>query len=425
MTAQTAATIHGNAVVNGSVTLGGDPTAPLEAATKQYVDNNGGSLAGIAGVTPTLELNFAGIRDGVQSDNQTFPSTVTVTRAGTATRVNGLGLVESVAANTPRIDHDPATLENRGLLIEEARTNIALRSEAFDNTVWPRTAGVTVTPNDAIAPDGTQTADRIDFAAADQIIAQNITVTVGVTYQASIWIKGTAGETILVDNSGTLETFTLTGVWQRLVLAGTPGSTSGNLSISTFGGVTARSVLLWGAQFEEGAFVTSYIPTAASAVTRATDVVRISGTPFADTYRQGVGTFFVDAAKIGAADETFDHFIGATTGDFNNEVSLFYGGTNNTIAFLVRKAAVASVSSTRGNVPPGVRFTAIGAFAENDAAFTINGLPVFTFTTVDVPDTTQLDIGNIGGIAPANAHLKRVAYWPRRLPDSTLEAVTA
>ena len=425
MTAQTAATIHGNAVVNGSVTLGGDPTAPLEAATKQYVDNNGGSLAGIAGVTPTLELDFAAIRDGVQSDNQTFPSTVTVTRAGTATRINGLGLVESVAANTPRIDHDPATLENRGLLVEEARTNIALRSEDFDNVAWSKSAGTTVTANDAIAPDGTQTADRVDFATADIGITQAITVTAGVTYQASIWVKGTAGETINLSNSQAVTIATLTGDWQRLSLSATPDSTSGFLFISTFNGVTARSVQLWGAQFEEGAFATSYIPTTASAVTRATDVVRISGTPFADTYRQGVGTFFVDAAKIGAADGTFDHFIGANAGDFNNEVSLFYGGSDNTIGFVVRKGGVASVNTSRGNVPPGTRFTAIAAFAENDAAFTINGFPVFTFTMVDVSDTTQLDIGNLGGIAPANAHLKRVAYWPRRLPDSTLEAVTA
>ena len=62
---------------------------------------------------------------------------VTFTRASTGTRVNSAGLIETVPANTARLDHDPVTLAQKGLLIEEARTNAITRSNDF--TLWPRT----------------------------------------------------------------------------------------------------------------------------------------------------------------------------------------------------------------------------------------------------------------------------------------------
>ena len=57
-----------------------------------------------------------------------------VTRATTATRVNEQGLIESVAANVPRID-----FTNGGcgeLLVEPQRTNQLTYSEQFNNAAW-------------------------------------------------------------------------------------------------------------------------------------------------------------------------------------------------------------------------------------------------------------------------------------------------
>jgi hypothetical protein len=61
---------------------------------------------------------------------------VTFTRASTATRVNAAGLIEVVQYNIPRVDHDPITLAQKGLLIEEPRTNILTRST--DLTAWTK-----------------------------------------------------------------------------------------------------------------------------------------------------------------------------------------------------------------------------------------------------------------------------------------------
>ena len=61
----------------------------------------------------------------------TLPSGVTFTRASTATYFDSTGTMQTAATNAPRWDYDPVTLGLRGLLIEEARTNVLLRSAAL------------------------------------------------------------------------------------------------------------------------------------------------------------------------------------------------------------------------------------------------------------------------------------------------------
>ena len=56
---------------------------------------------------------------------------ITYSGGANGTRVNSAGLI--VASTTPRFDYDPVTLAPLGLLVEEARTNLLLRSSEFTN----------------------------------------------------------------------------------------------------------------------------------------------------------------------------------------------------------------------------------------------------------------------------------------------------
>ncbi len=191
-----------------------------------------------------------------------------------------------------------------GLLSEEARTNSCLRSEEFDNASWTlfglNAAPPVVTANQAIAPDGTLTADRVQFAATTDPAASVIYIEPAagpLTVSGSIFVKGNG-------TSGTLDFAIYTGAayscgscsyvadsWTRCTRDNI--SQSGNTPTFLIGNSTwaslcvsvphsAQDVFFWGAQYENGAFTTSYIPTTTAQVARVVDVpyVTVSGTAF-------------------------------------------------------------------------------------------------------------------------------------------------
>ena len=175
--------------------------------------------------------------------------------------------------NIPRLDYSLGSCPN--LLLEPQRTNLALRSEEFDNSTWFKTAGIVVTPNALISPSGVLNADYIQFGASNRLISQTTSLGIGVVSTGSIYIKGTAGETIALGVGGLDTLFTLNGNWQRI--EATKTSVNAVFNINTFGGATARNIYLWGAQLEAGAYATSYIPTTTASVTRNSDVVNKTG----------------------------------------------------------------------------------------------------------------------------------------------------
>ena len=138
--------------------------------------------------------------------------------------------------------------------------NLLGYTEAFDNAAWIK-SGATVTANNILAPDGTMTADRVVFGAANNFIYQQST-SIATTANKSIYLKGTAGETISLDDTQVLtpsNVITLTGDWQRINFTSTTvAAQPQGLAISTFQSATARTIWVWGAQLELGSTATTY-----------------------------------------------------------------------------------------------------------------------------------------------------------------------
>ena len=82
---------------------------------------------------------------------------------------NYIPVLQTAASGVARLDHDPVTFAAKGLLIEEARTNLLTYSSAFDNPAWTK-GSITITSSSVIAPDGTQSA---------QVVVPNNGTTVG------------------------------------------------------------------------------------------------------------------------------------------------------------------------------------------------------------------------------------------------------
>ena len=76
----------------------------------------------------TLDLNF--MFPG------SLPPGITFSRASTATYTDASGVIQTAAVNQPRWDYAGGSL--RGLLIEEARTNLLLQSADFASASWSK-----------------------------------------------------------------------------------------------------------------------------------------------------------------------------------------------------------------------------------------------------------------------------------------------
>jgi len=197
------------------------------------------------------------------------------------------GIIRYAVEDEPRFDHDPVTKESKGLLIEEAHTNL-LEDASRGTFGWSHDAVLTK-DNAAEAPDGTFDAFLVQPTTSDgKISAGGITSGAG-TYTGSVWLKSatTDGSNVSMDialydvNSFYTNNITVTSEWQRFEV--TYNSTNASTQYPRFyvGGASSMAkgedVYVWGAQLETGGFASSYIPAVEQFQSRA-------GTTGAGTY---------------------------------------------------------------------------------------------------------------------------------------------
>ena len=353
----------------------------------------------------------------------------------------------------PRFDFDPVTLLPRGLLIEEQRTNLLLRSDNF-LAAWtgPPTTG-TVTANAAVSPDGTSNASLFAPAAttANHDIQQSVTTTAA-AHTLSVYAKpagqnwlflacfdGTTKSAYFNVSTGVVgttvgsPTTTITPAgndWYRCAITFTPTAAANPFFIASApangGRATAgdgtSGLYIWGAQLELGAFATSYIPTVASQVTRTVDAATIAAPNFAPWYNQSEGTIFVEATAYAGTNSNRYYEFNDGTG--SNLIQGFASpSTINTCWVDVGGVGQARLS-TSGSPTALTKIAA--AVRLNDFAASLNGAAPATDISGTLPTVNRLGIGNNPtGTSALNGHIRSIRYYPTRLTNATLQALTA
>jgi hypothetical protein len=356
----------------------------------------------------------------------------------------------------PRFDYDPVTLAPRGLLIEEQRVNLLLYSEQFDNAGWTKSSA-SVTANATTSPDGTANADRL---TADGVLAAHVAQQI-VTYTAaahtlSVYAKRDTNNFVQVRfgvaasaqgfvnfdlNAGTVGTIGATvssasitpagNGWYRCVITATTAAVGSNAGFYIVASATSgsaesntltTSVFLYGAQLELGAFATSYIPTVASTVTRATDSATMTGTNFSSWYNASEGTVVVsaDSSRGGtpASARTFQF-------DDNTADNNIRAAGQSTLQVVDATVTQATIAGTPLIPFDGTVFKFASAYKLNDFATVTTGA-VTTDTSGTVPAINQLQLGrSIATGNTLNGHIRTFTFYPQRLANEQLQALSA
>jgi hypothetical protein len=425
-----------------------------------------------APATNSIGVSYAG--DGVSAvylwgaQLEQRSSVTAYTPTTTQAITNYVPVLQTAANNVPRFDHNPVTGESLGLLIEESRTNLLTYSDDFADAVWTK-SNVSITANIVISPDGMLSADLIvpDTSNVAHIIQYpNITANTTTTSTVSFFVKKAGYTTIHLRygvqstaNRGQSDINLVTGAvtnlqnvgtatgaacsatnigndWWRVAFSVNPNDASAtqtrlliypNVS-AVYAGDGYSGIYIWGAQLEAGAFPTSYIATGAAAATRSADAASMTGTNFSSWYRADEGTVYSDV-NLRITPATQVQFLYAIS---NNSVgerinSATGPGAGGNFNATVSTSSVLQAQTINGSLASAGNYKYINAYKVNDFASVVNGGSAVTDTSGNLPIVNRLYIGasQIGTSGFINGTIRKLAYYPLRLTNAQLQALTS
>jgi len=363
----------------------------------------------------------------------------------------------SAPANVARFDHNPVTGESLGLLVEEQRSNLLLRSEDIESSDWS-TTGISARVNGAnIAPNGSQNFALIteNTLESSHRIFQTISLTLNTAYTMTVFAKNFSGNRFLLlmssngDGRATFDltnqtfttsnaTATITSVGNgvfRLSMTFTASSTGNstirydlrnafNTAVTSYTGDGYSGIYIWGASLEQGSFSSSYIKTEASQVTRSADSASMTGANFSSWYRQDEGSIYLEYALTGKTDNV--EILTISDGSTSNDFRLRMSGTFQS-QFIVTYNGVNQVNlapfgfSTRNQF-----YKRAIAVQTNNFAQSIDNAYIATDVSGNLPFVSRLNFGSSGISAVSlNGTIKKLAFYSARLTDTQLVALTS
>ena len=401
---------------------------------------------------PTLDLDFA--------NTNSLDTRITFTRASNATYFDSSGVLQTAGNNVARFDHNPTTLQSLGLLIEEQRTN-SIRNNTMQGAV-AGTPGTSPTNwaigaiglSSTIVGTGTENGItyvdiRVFGTTTSQFGSILFETTTGIVASASqswtnsIYLKLVAGTvnglsqvgvgTYYYNSTPTFLTnstaqVTLTSTLTRYTLtATTPATTAYIRPLFYFNGANASgdavdfTLRIGLPQLERGAFATSVIPTTTAAATRNADVASMTGTNFSSWYNATEGTLYSDNFLFQATG--FKMVCEGAGGGTFRDFSLQFDGTRPNFTARYQTGNF-DVSGPVG--ASNVFYKLAASYTSSSADLAFNGTLATTKSSITqrVPADSMFIGSRIGGLLFLNGHIRRIAYYPVRLSNDQLQALT-
>lgn len=363
---------------------------------------------------PTADFNFYGPK---------LDPRINFTRATSANTFTSTGNMTSISSGNPRFDYTPHTTTPLGCLMEEARTNVCLRSATFSNASWAQTT-ITVGTDNITDPSGTSTYDTLTATGASSSVLQTISgLTNGTTYCFSVdLIRVTGTGTINITADGTtMVPVTLTGTLTRFsttVVCGVSGSLIVGVQIVTSG----DAVGCGGADLEAGTYMTSRLNTAASTVARNLDQAAITlPLPF---YTSGNISIYANFEVINNTASTATRILVVSDGTSSNRIVLTCDTSNNLICTITVNGS--GVSTATGlTVTFGTIYKAAVTIGPYGVQCALNGVLGTALANVS-PQIVPMTTVNFGPSAAAGCiHLKDVKFFKTALTSAQILLLTS
>lgn len=357
-----------------------------------------------------LDLDFQNNRAAVQgSPTGTATSQLSITRATIGYAQTSGGLWQSFASGVFRIT-------DKGLLVEEARTNSALWARDMTNATWVKVNMTTALT--AIGIDGTANVATTLTATAGNATALQAVVDISEADTYSVWLKRISGTgTINISLDGVAWTaVTLTTSYQQFQITSTLLNPNLGIQIVTNGDSIAADFN----QLElSKSFATSPILTTSAAVTRNADVVTLTNSALISS---ALGTWFVEwLDNTGSASQTRDLIRMRTDANNNIEIGI---NSSNKVQLFVNNAGVTQANLTSTNAPlAGIKYRQTAVYGTNDfsSAYTAS-LQATVLTDVSgTPPSGVIPIGFGGspaGGSTVDSYLRRIVWFPSRISDA-------
>lgn len=274
----------------------------------------------------------------------------------------------------PRLDHAPATGAPRGLLVEEARTNLILRSQ--------------------------------------KPLSQSIPV-VAQPHTLSFYGAGT----ITLSGAVVASVPGLGAYPARRVFTFTPNA--GMLALSISGEVHF-------VQCELGGFATSWIPTWSVPGARAADDVRLNQASLASWLNAAAGLFLVEASRFSVVQRGDVLNLRNSANAALADVSITGGASGALDVSMRTTAGVFAPTFPSAFASGGAVRTAV-AYGVGEGGVSVNGAAVVS--SAGVLSLLQADAMTIGSNAGAarhylNGHVRRIRHYPGRLSNSVLRKIS-
>ena len=276
---------------------------------------------------------------------------------------------------------------------------------------------VTFTNDYETSPTGDNNSTRVQWADSTSFAYRAVSISTDTS--ASIFVKGTSGETVMFGFGANVTTgtvYTFDGSWQRITFTGSTGTT---IFLSSYGGSTATDFQAFGLQLEVGSYSTSYIPTSGSTVTRNQDIFTRDG--IGSLINSTEGVLFVEMAAF--PNDTSGRWLSLSNGTVNERLS--YGFQSSNIRVYISNTSGLIWDYTTSGIDI-LNYNKIALkYKSGDYALWINGTEVSTSTDSNLPsslNSLQFDSG--AGSSNFDGKVKQLQVYDTSLSDDQLLQLT-